>query len=220
MNRHGLYRALTWGMLAASPFVAVMASAPAHATTFAELSLDQMVDAASMVVRGQVLESWSEMDEFGRIWTKSRVRVSTVYKGMDVPAEIVVDQMGGTYRGIILDVPGRAWFSPDEEAILFLNKHESGRIGIVQKYMGKYVVRRAPGDDRPYVRTWSQPQDEAIPYDGRFLPHPAPEQRLYADDLVGRIQARVAAGWDGQPIQGLELETLRTINLPENRIPR
>ena len=37
---------------------------------------------------------------------------------------------------------------------------------------------------------------------------------------IAQIQARVAAGWDGQPIQGLPLETLRTINLPENRIPR
>ncbi len=220
MNRHSLYRALTWGMLAASPLVAITASGPAHATTFAQLSVEQMTDAASMVVRGTVLESWSEMDEYGRIWTKSRVRVGTVYKGVDVPAEIVVDQMGGTFSGVILDVPGRAWFSPDEDVVLFLNKHESGRLGVVQKYLGKYMVRRAPGDSRPYVRTWSQPQDEAIAYDGRFLPHPQPEHRIYADDLIAQIQARVAAGWDGQPIQGLPLETLRTINLPENRIPR
>lgn len=220
MNRHSLYRALTWGMFAASPLVAITASVPAHATTFAELSLEQMTDAANMVIRGTVLETWTEIDQYDRVWTKSRIRVSTVYKGADVGAEVVVDQLGGTHDGVTLDVPGRAWFSPEEEVIVFLNTHESGRVGVVQKYMGKYVVRRAPGETRQYVRTWSQAQDSGVAYDGRFLPHPLPEHRVYADDLVARIQARVEAGWDGQPIAGVPVETLRTINLPENRIPR
>lgn len=220
MTRNTLYKALAWGMLAASPVAALVASAPAHATTFANLSVEQMTDASTMIVRGTVLEVWSDADAYDRIWTHARVQVSTVYKGASVPATIVVDQLGGTYRGSTLDVPGRAWFSADEDVLLFLNQHESGRLGIVEKYLGKYLVRRAPGDDRLSVQHWSQPVTEAIPYDGRFLPHAAPEDRVYLDDVLVRVQARVQAGWDGQAIPGVPLETLRTINTPENRLPR
>ena len=220
MNRHSLYRAFAWGLLAASPLAAVVTTNPAHATTFADLSIEQMTDAANMVIRGTVLETWSEMDEYERIWTRTRVRVTTVYKGADVPAEVVADQMGGTYRGVTLDVPGRAWFSADEDVVLFLNSHESGRVGVIQKNLGKFLIRRAPDDDRIYVRNWSQPQSEPVPYDGRFLPHPAPAERVYLDDVLARVQARVIAGWDGNPIPGLKTEPLRAINLPATRIPR
>lgn len=220
MNRQSLYRAMAWGMLAASPLVATVVSAPAQATTFANLSVEQMTDASTAIVRGTVVETWSDVDEYDRVWSHARVRVTETYKGNALPAEIVVDQLGGSVDGLTLDVPGRAWFSAEEDVFLFLSQHESGRWGVVQKFMGKFMIRRAPGEDRSYVRTWSQRQANPLGYDGRFLPHPPVEERVYFDDLVARVEARVQAGWDGQPIPGLTADTLRTINLPENRIPR
>ena len=220
MIRNSLARALAMGLLAASPLLATVASAPAHATTFADLSVEQMTDASTWIVRGEVIETWAEADAYDRVWSRARVRVTTSYKGANTPAEIVVDQLGGTVGNLSLDVPGRAWFSAGEDVLLFLNQHESGRVGVVQKFLGKYNIRRTPGSDDLYVRTWSQRERAAIPYDGRFLPHPPTEAMLSLNDLLARVQDRVAKGWDGAPIPGLTDAQLRDINLPEKRIPR
>jgi hypothetical protein len=222
MNRiHQAFRAASVALaiaLAAAPIAALLAEAPAHATTFANLTLEQMTDASTAVIRGTVLEVWSEQDANGRIWTRAKVQVTETYKGANVPAELIVDQIGGTYQGLEMNVAGRAWFAPGEDAMLFLYYGPNHRWNIVEKYLGKFLIRRSPGETRLYARTWQQDEDFPIAYDPRFLPHPAEADRIYLDDLVARVKDRAVKGWDGQPIPGLPHAELERINLPENRI--
>ncbi|MBA2321173.1 MAG: hypothetical protein H0V89_08455, partial [Deltaproteobacteria bacterium] len=172
------------------------------------------------IVRGTVVSTWTELDAGDRVWTRARVAVSSTLKGNDLPAELIVDELGGTYGSVTLGMPGRAWFSPDEDVLLFLYLHPNGRWVPVQSHLGKLDIRRAPGEDRQYVRTWQQSETLGIAYDGRFLPHPPVGSREYLDEVLDRVNARVASGWDGGAIPGIPTDTLRAINLPETRIPR
>lgn len=198
--------------LAAAPFEA------AHATTFAELTTEQFTDASDYIIRGEVQEVWTELDANGRVWTRARVKVSETLKGPDRPSEIIVDSMGGTFGDVSLEIEGRAVFSEQEELLVFLSKRHDGRFVPVSKFLGKYTIRRAPDDTRLHVMRY-HPR-AGLRFDARFLPHPAPADRQYLDDLVGRIQTRVQQGWDGQEIAGIPTERLEQINTPERRIPR
>jgi hypothetical protein len=220
MSTRILHRLAALAVLAGGPLALAAWSTPAQATSYAGFTLEQQTDASTAIVRGTVKEVWTEFDAYDRVWSRARIAITTTYKGNDLPAEIVVDELGGTCEGITVEVPGRAWFSAEEDVLLFLYHHPSGRWVPVQAHLGKLDIRRAPGEDRLYTRTWQQSDRSGLVYDGRFLPHPPPEQRDYLDDVLARVTARVAAGWDGKPIAGMDLETLRTINLPETRIPR
>ncbi len=219
MSSRIVHRLLAGAILAAGTGFATW-SPLAEATTFAGYTLEQQTDASTAIVRATVLETWTELDKDDRVWSRARVAITDTYKGNGLPEELIVDQLGGTKSGVTFDVPGRAWFSAQEDTLLFLYLHESGRWVPVQAHLGKLDIRRAPGEDRLYTRTWQQSESTGIPYDGRFLPHPAVEDRAYLDEVLARVTARVSVGWDGVPIQGINTETLRKINLPETRIPR
>jgi len=207
-------------LLAATAAVA-LAVAPvdeARATSFAELTTEQFTDASDYVVRGVVQEVWTELDDQGRVWTRARVKVSETLKGPDSPDELVIDSMGGTYGDVSLEIEGRAVFSEQEELLVFLSRTPQGRLVPVSKFLGKYTIRRAPGETRHHVMRY-HPR-AGLRFDARFLPHPAPEDRVYLDDLVSEIRQRVEHGWDGRPIPGIRVERLDEINTPERRMPR
>jgi hypothetical protein len=205
--------------LAGLALLLATAAGPARATTFAELSLEQYTDAATYVVEGTVTEVWTELDpESSYVWTRARVDVTDVLKGHDLPSEIIVDSIGGTFGNYSMNIPGQAVFSEGEQIFVFLDKLSDDRLVPVSKFLGKYTIRRATGDTRQYARTWHPHQGDV--FDHRFLPHPDPENRLYVDDLRDLVRTRVETGWDGKPIPGLSLERLQEINLESVRIPR
>lgn len=210
------FRNLILAVGLAAPVAGILAPVDAaRATTLAPLTVEQLVDASDYVVRGEITEVWTEVDDQGRIWTRGRMTVTRVFKGADQPTELVVDSMGGTYAGQTLHIEARAEFSALEDALVFLHQRDDGRLVPVGKFLGKYTVRRAPEDGRMYVRTW-HPQP-GLPFDARFIPHTPAAERLYLDEIEGRIESRLDAGWDGQPIPGLTVERLRQINTPERR---
>lgn len=205
--------------MAIAMLLALAIGSPAHATSFAPMTIEQYTDASTYIVQGRVLEVWTELDaERLLVWTRARVAVDRTLKGPDGPREIVVDSAGGAWGDYSVEVAGRAVFSVDEQVFLFLDQLADGRLVPVGKYLGKYTVRRAPGERESYVRTWHPTPGEV--FDARFLPHPADDERVYLADLEQRVEARLAAGWDGQPIPGLAPERLQIINTPAfRRIP-
>lgn len=206
-------------LLAASGALA-LALAPldaARATTFAELSVEQFTDASDYIIRGEVQDVWTELDEHGRVWTRARVKVSETLKGPDAPEELIIDSMGGTHGAVTLSIEAQAVFSKHEEIFVFLSEM-NGRLVPVSKFLGKYTIRRAPGEQRVYVRRF-HPQD-GLRFDARFLPHPDPEHRVYLDDLMEQVQRRLDTGWDGQSIPGISPERLERINTLQRRMPR
>lgn len=191
-------------------------SPDARATSLAELTVEQTTDASTYIVEGRVAEVWTELDERGYVWTRARVSVSATHKGPDQPTTLVVDTHGGRFGEIETYVPSSAVFSVGEDVFLFLYKGET-RLSPVGMFQGKLTVRRAPGETRRHVMTWQA--SRSTEFDARFLPHPAPEDRVYLDDLRERVADRLDAGWDGQPIPGLSAERLQLLNTPAVRHP-
>ena len=184
-------------------------TAPAQATTLSELSVDQMTDASDLVVRGTVTEIWNELDANGTIWTRAQVDVAQTLKG-DAPQTVIVSQIGGAYGSKLDLVHGAARFSVGEEALFFLEHLGSGNTTIVGLWQGKYTVRIDPDTANEIGVRFVLAQDSW--YDHRFLPHPAPEQRVTIDTLEGQVLDRIEHGWDGNPIPGADSEKLARIN--------
>lgn len=217
MRNRPLLSAIATMLLSTS--AAVVSPIDANATTFAEMTTEQFTDASTYIVRGEVLEVWTELDDDELIWTRARVKVSDTMKGPDSPEELIVDSLGGISGDRLLTVPGQAKFSVGEDVFLFLSRQGNGRLVPVSKFLGKFQVRRAPGDDRKYAMNWHA-RDKSTAYDGRFLPHPQADDRVYLENLVDQIDARLDAGWDGKPVPGLTPERLEALNTPERRLRR
>jgi hypothetical protein len=183
--------------------ISVMIPSEAQASVLADLSVEDRAVGATFIVEGEVQTVWTEMDEKGRIWTRARVRVDAQLKGEDLPGEIVVDSMGGRFGDYSLTVVGQAVFSEGEQLFLFLDEIQNGsRLVPLGKFLGKYTVRRAPGETRHHVLNW-HPRGGTSTFDHRFIPHPTPVQRFYLDDLRQTVSETMATGWMGQEIPGL-----------------
>jgi hypothetical protein len=185
-----------------------LAAREASATSLAQLSTEQLTDAADAIVKGTVAGVWTALDDGGKCWTHARVEVDKTFKGAP-GSEVVVSQMGGICGPLAGRVESTARFSEGEEAYFFLEEL-SGYTGVVGMVQGKFTVRMDPAARRDIVIRYTLPSDE--PYDARFLPLPPADQRIAATDFEGTVTARVAQGWDGQPIPGSSLDRLRAVN--------
>lgn len=189
----------------------------ARATTLAPLTVEQLTDGSTYIVEGKVLEVWTELDDTSAmVWTRARVQVTRTLKGPDEPQELVIESPGGKYGAFDVKVPAHAVFSVDEDVFLFLDESRDGHLRPAGMFLGKYTIRRAPGDTESYARTWNSTANE--PFDARFLPHPEKGDRVYLADLEDRVVAELRVGWDGKAIPGASPEHLQTINLPERRL--
>ena len=198
---------------------AVVVPQVANATTLAELSVEQMTDAATYIVRGTVTTVWTELDANGKVWTRAQLDVARTFKGPDSPTQLVIDAPGGIHEGMATVMHASPRFSVGEDMLVFLDPIRGGeRLTPVSMFLGKYTVRRAPGDDREAVTRWHGKTLEH--YDARFLPHAPAGQRVYLDDIRSRVESRIERGWDGQPIPGISLEKLATINPADGRVAR
>ncbi len=210
-------RILRRGTVAIALFVATaVAPSIAQATTFAPLTIEQVTDGATWIVEGEVQRVWAEIDDRGLVWTRSEIALSTIHKGPASPGSLVVDSLGGQIGDYSTHVPGQAVFSEGESVFLFLDAIED-RVVPVSKFKGKFTLRRATGETRQHAMTWHPNPSER--FDHRFLPHPAPEHRLYVDDLRERVQQQLDTGWNGQPIPGISLERLQQLNTLQRRTP-
>jgi hypothetical protein len=182
----------------------------ARATSLVELSTEQLVDAADAVVRGKIVEVWSEQDTDGVVWTRAQVAVSHTYKGDTNRTAYVIDQVGGTWGQARTVVHGSARFSIGEEVVLFLETLGSGRTVTVGMMQGKYTLRMDPSSQTLLAQQFTPAPAQS--YDHRFIPLPKAESRHFLVDLEANINSRVATGWDGQVIPGTSIERLQRIN--------
>ena len=187
--------------------VAGLALAPAAQATIAPLTVAQLTDASDYIVRGTVGQVYVETDERGYHWTRVELEVVTVIKGDADTRALQLDVMGGFLGG-----DGTlSWYSPrfdsDEEVLVFAEQLESGLLVPTGLMQGKLTVRIDPDDGREMLVRF-QPMSPEKPYDHRFIPHPAPADRIYLADTLQQIQQRMTDGWDGQPIPGKAPERL------------
>jgi hypothetical protein len=198
------------GALALGGVFALGALSPrVEATTLSPLSVEQMTDAADLVVRATVTEVWVEQlgDE---LWTRAQITVNRSLKGQATGRTLVIDQVGGVLRNDAVIVVGAPRFSVGEEILVFLEKNCVGQLLVVGMSQGKYTVRIDPQNGQEMLVRFTVRQDRW--YDHNFIPHPAVADRVYVADLETQVQNRVATGWDGQPIPGASDTRLREIN--------
>lgn len=203
-------RILFRGLPVLAGAVALFASMPASATSLAELSFEQMVDASDYIVRGTVQAIQVEPDSEGDLWTRVRVDVRTTIKGPSELDVLALDVMGGVENDRASLVGGVPRFSLQEDVLIFAERLDSGLVVPTGLRQGKYTVRIDPERGREMLVNFAPPLNR--PYDARFIPDPPAGKRLFLSDLNTRIETRMREGWDGQPIPGKSLRRLQEMH--------
>lgn len=177
----------------------------AHAA-LSPLSVEQLTDASDYIVRGTVSQTFVETDERGYHWTRVELEVATVLKGPADTDALQLDVMGG----FLGDEGTLSWYSPrfdeGEEVLVFVEQLDSGLLVPTGLAQGKHTIRIDPDNGQEMLVQFNPAPEQH--YDHRFIPHPERADRVYLGDYTQRIQARMAEGWDGQPILGKSMERL------------
>ncbi|MGH9449799.1 MAG: hypothetical protein ACRD11_04580 [Terriglobia bacterium] len=118
----------------------------ASATSLVRLSLDQLTQASSAVVKGHVVGQVTQWNAtHTEIVTLTTIAVDQNVKG-NTPAQIVVEQMGGTVGHMHLIVPGTERFYPQARYELFLQHGaaNSAHFLLVGMREGAYRIYQDP----------------------------------------------------------------------------
>lgn len=125
--------------------------ARARGTTMVRMSLEQLSQASSVIVRGHVVSAESHWNAaHTRIMTYTMVAVDQAMKGSP-GATVVVQQLGGTVGNRHVYVPGSARLEPQASYLLFLEPAESSRYVVVGMEQGAYRITRDTKTGREIV---------------------------------------------------------------------
>jgi hypothetical protein len=102
--------------------VAILLAASASATTLVRMSLDQLAEASTEIIRGHVVSQetlWNPGHT--RIYTYTTLALEQAYKG-NPPALLVVQQPGGRIGNVQVFVAGTIQFHSQASYVLFLER--------------------------------------------------------------------------------------------------
>ena len=124
--------------------VAILVAASASATTLVRMSLDQLAQASTEVVRGHVVSQetlWNSGHT--RIYTYTTLALDQTYKG-NPPSAFVVQQPGGTIGKVRSFVAGTVQFHSQASYVLFLERSvkDSSKFLPVGMMQGAYRIYR------------------------------------------------------------------------------
>lgn len=133
-----------------SALVLTFCWAPLQGATLERMSLDDMVEKSTSIVRGKVVGS------SGRyigpvIYTHYRVQTSEAYKGA-VQGAIEVAVPGGQLNGVRHEVTGAPMLAEGDEYVLFLWTGPSGVTQIIGLTQGLFSLPRTQDADRTAIR--------------------------------------------------------------------
>ena len=125
-------------------WVAVLAAASACATTLVRMSLGQLTEASTEIIRGHVVSQetlWNPGRT--RIYTYTTVALDQTYKG-NPPSTLVVQQPGGTIGNVRVFVAGTIQFHSQAGYVLFLERSvtDSSKFLPVGMTQGVYRIYR------------------------------------------------------------------------------
>ena len=175
-------------------FVAGLGVARASATT---MSLEQLVQASTDIVRGQVAGQESRYNETNtQIVTFTTIVVGERIKGQ-APATVVVEQPGGTVGNIRSDVAGTVRFHEGGDYLLFLEpaRLNASRRLVVGMMQGAYrIYRDATTNEDRVIQPSSKPveRDETRASEPAADP-PAGAETIPLNQFRQRLSAAMAA---------------------------
>jgi hypothetical protein len=130
-------------MRLAVTIIAFVLCAPAFTATLEKLSIEQMAQQSTMIVRGQVTSCSGEA-RGSIIYTRCGVAVSETWKGAP-SAKLDFLVPGGTFNGLTQTFTGTPKFAPKDEFVLFLWVGRSGIPQIIGLSQGVFGVSFSPG---------------------------------------------------------------------------
>lgn len=136
-------------ILCRAAIAVVMAVASCTATTVIPMSVEELTRAASHVVEGRALNSWSAWNaQHTLIYTYTNFQVARRLKGAAVQT-ITVKQLGGSAEGYTQKVSGVRHFQAGEDALLFLRPSiaADGTLVVVGLMQGNFRMARTPSGE-------------------------------------------------------------------------
>lgn len=121
------------------------------ATTLEKLSVEEMVQKSTAVVRARASVS-SAVQRGSMIYTVYRLQVSEVLKG-SVPPSAEVYVPGGTYGRYRQSIAGSPVLEPGREYVLFLWASPRGLVQVIGLSQGVFQVKTAAGGEALLVRS-------------------------------------------------------------------
>ncbi len=122
----------------------LLVSCFASATMVKPMSVEELSTAATHIVEGQAVDSWTSWNAtHTRIYTFTRVKVSRSLKGPAADT-VVIKQVGGSAGGYTQHVAGVQPMQTGEQALLFLrpSQNADGTMVIVGLMQGHFRVAR------------------------------------------------------------------------------
>ena len=134
----------------------------ANATTLARMRFEELVKQATAVARLRCLGAETRWEN-GEIWTETRFEVVGQNKGQ-LPGVVTVRMLGGSVGGLHSRIDGVPTFHPDEEAYVFLWRHEGEPFRILGWSQGTFRIVK---DVRTGLETVTQDSAAAPIFDPR-----------------------------------------------------
>jgi hypothetical protein len=159
-----------------------------HAATLERLTIEQMAQQATSVVRGKVGEARAA--RFGAlVYTLHRFEAQEQWKGAPI-AGLEVAVPGGTYQDVTYSFGGTPELEAGEEYLLFLWTGPSGRTQIVGLSQGVFrVLRRADG----VVVTRTEAEDS------QFAGEDGADRSQALETTLEQLAAQVRAALESSP---------------------
>lgn len=159
-----------------------------HAATLERLSIEDMVEKSTAIVRGRVTHSFAAA-QGSLIYTHFTVQVLDRFKGPERPTmEVLVP--GGVANGVRQSFPGVPRLAPGKEYMLFLWTGRKGVTQVIGFTQGVFELRAAQGDQMAVRSASSEPViDRAT---GTLAADQRVEMRLR--DLADRIRTHLTKG--------------------------
>ena len=125
-----------------------------RATTLQQLSLNDMIQLSTSIVRGQATPTGSAF-RGSIIYTHYQIQVSEVLKGSPVTGPVDVAVLGGTANGLRQEFAGAPALTSGQDYVLFLWTSKSGLTQVIGLSQGLFSVMPDSDGQAMVVRTAS-----------------------------------------------------------------
>jgi len=120
---------------------------PLSASQFIDMPFDQVARESALIVRGNVVDTWSAWDDAHEvIFTYATVRVNRYFGEATGPDVLLVREVGGTVDGYTQEAIGFPAIRRGENVVLMLSKWENSADYRIHAFnQGKFLVRSRAG---------------------------------------------------------------------------
>jgi len=142
-----------------------LAALPLSASQFIDMPFDQVARESALIVRGEVIDSWSAWDDAHEvIYTYATVRVSRYFGEATGPDTLLVREVGGTVDGYTMDAIGFPAIRTGERVVLLLSQWEDSTDYRIHAFnQGKYLVRNRGGGEFLIADPFKQGDERPLP---------------------------------------------------------